>query len=577
MTGTDDDRVSRRRYERAVRAREEAERLLEEKSRALYLANQQLNKHTETLDRTVRERTEDLQKALEKAHSASAMRSRFVATMSHEIRTPLGGLLGMIDLLGSSETDPEKRDLLSYAKTSGEALKRIVNDVLDFSKMEAGAFHFENESVDIRALFDSVAALARTVISDGATRLTVEVDDSVPQRFAGDATRIRQVISNFISNAGRYSSDGPITLRARSCEHDKGALLRVEVSDQGVGISPEQQKTLFQDFAQVQNRLTAAAQGTGLGLAISKRIIEGCGGTIGVTSAEGKGSTFWFDLPVAVLDHTPDTELAEADALPRPNAHDISGRRVLVAEDNRINQKLILTYLKRLGVEADLAGNGRIAVEKFAPGRFDLILMDVAMPEIDGFEAIRTLHETWPTEALPPIIVLTAHVMDAVRDESEAVGADMVLSKPITFDDLQQAMDKALVDHAAGARAQRQSRKAADTAPPAPQVLSLMEPEIAQGLTENFSGPEVVALVQEYIADGRRLLDNIGALFKTGELEAVSGQAHALRGASGFLGFKQVAELAELVETSAADLDTDSMLEMREAALEQFDKIEQAL
>lgn len=576
MTDPDDDRVSRRRYERAIRAREEAERLLEEKSRALYLANQQLNKHTETLDRKVSERTAELQTALEKAHTSSAMRSRFVATMSHEIRTPLGGLLGMIDLLGTSETDPERRDLLSYAKTSGEALKRIVNDVLDFSKMEAGAFHFENESVDIRASIDSVVALARMVIPDGPTRLNVEIDEDVPARFAGDATRIRQVVSNFVSNAGRYSSEGPITVRARAGAHDKGALLRIEVSDTGVGISPDQQKSLFQDFSQIQNRLTSAAQGTGLGLAISKRIIEGCGGTIGVDSAEGIGSTFWFELPVEVLDHCPDTELAEADALPRPMARDLSGRRVLVAEDNRINQKLILAYLKRLGVSCEMAGNGRIAVEKFAPGRFDLILMDVAMPEMDGFEAIRKLRETWPHESLPPIIVLTAHVMDAVREESETVGADMVLSKPITFDDLEQAMGKAIADFAEGTRTTRVPRST--PAPePAPAVAELMDAATAEALLQTFNAADLVSLVREYLTDGRKLVGNMDALFKTGELEAVSGQAHALKGASGFLGFRAVAELAEVVEGSTQDLDAASMAEIRASVLEQFHAIEQAL
>lgn len=571
-----DDRVSRRRYEREKRARLEAEQLLEEKSRALYLANQQLKKHTELLDRTVQERTRDLQAALEEAHDASAMRARFVATMSHEIRTPLGGLLGMIDLLQNSEHDPEKSDLLSYAKTSGEALKRIVNDVLDFSKMDANAFHFENESVDIRALVDSVLALARTVIPDGVDRLKVDIAPSVPARFAGDATRIRQVISNFVSNAGRYSSEGPILVRALAEDHEKGALVRVEVVDKGVGISEEQQEQLFKDFSQVQNRLTAAAQGTGLGLAISKRIVEGCGGTIGVTSSEGQGSTFWFELPVEVLAAPDPSVLAEADAVPRASTAHVENSRVLVAEDNRINQKLILAYLKRLKVSAELAENGRIAVEKFAPGRFDLILMDVAMPEMDGFEAIRKLRETWPEEALPPIIVLTAHVMDAVREESEMVGADMVLSKPITFDDLQEAMNKALSDHAAGTRKSHLPKP--EVKPEAaPEILKLMQPEIAVGLTENFSGSEIVSLVREYLDDGHRLVKNIDKLFQTDEREAMSGQAHALKGASGFLGFAQVAELADVVEANASDLDGESLAEICNAMRAHLSSFEKAL
>lgn len=575
---TTDDRVSRRRYEREKRAREEAERLLEEKSRALYLANQQLNKHAETLDKAVRNRTVDLRKALEEARNASAMRARFVATMSHEIRTPLGGLLGMIDLLKTSETDPEKIDLLTYAHTSGEALKRIVNDVLDFSKMEANAFHFETESVDLRALVESILALARTVVPDGPARLESRILESVPKRFSGDATRIRQVIANFVSNAGRYSSEGKIIVEASAQPHEKGALLRVAVTDQGVGISPEQQENLFKDFVQVQNHLTAAAQGTGLGLAISKRIVEGCGGIIGVDSTEGVGSTFWFELPVEVLSDAESAELQQADALPRPDTDELIGRRVLLAEDNRINQKLILAYLKRLDLVADLAENGRIAVEKFAPGRYDLILMDVAMPEMDGFEAIRNIHATWPAEAIPPIIVLTAHVMEAVREESAAVGADMVLSKPVTFDDLQMAMSKALSNYVSGVRTLPQPyAKEAEKESSVPRVLTLMEAETAAGLLDNFSGVEVVSLVREYLEDGNRLLRNIVDLHRTGEQAALSGQAHALKGASGFLGFGQIAELAEVMEQGAVDLDCESLDELKQAVQDHFLAIEKAL
>lgn len=575
---TTDDRVSRKRYEREKRAREEAELLLEEKSRALYFANQQLNKHAETLDKAVRDRTAELRIALEEARNASAMRARFVATMSHEIRTPLGGLLGMIDLLKGTETDPEKLDLLTYAHTSGEALKRIVNDVLDFSKMEAIAFHFETENVDLRALVESILALARTVVPDGFKRLESRISDSVPKRFSGDGTRIRQVIANFVSNAGRYSSQGKIIVEASAKPHEKGALLRVSVTDQGVGISAEQQENLFKDFVQVQNRLTAAAQGTGLGLAISKRIVEGCGGVIGVDSTEGVGSTFWFELPVEVLPDTESAEMQRADALPRPSSDELTGRRVLLAEDNRINQKLILAYLKRLDLVADLAENGRVAVEKFAPGRYDLILMDVAMPEMDGFEAIRNIHATWPAEAIPPIIVLTAHVMEAVREENATVGADMVLSKPITFDDLQMAMSKALANYVSGVRTLPQPRaKEAEQAAPVPRVLTLMEADIAAGLLDNFSGPEVISLVREYLDDGRRLLRNIIDLHRTGQQAALSGQAHALKGASGFLGFAQVAELAEVIEQGAVDLDCESLDELNTAVQEHFATIEKAL
>jgi signal transduction histidine kinase len=370
MPTVEDDRVSRRRYQREQRARAEAEELLENKSRELFLANQKLSEYSEHLETAVLERTTELRQALVQAEAASAVRTRFVATMSHEIRTPLGGMLGMIDLLEMDEDNPEKLEFLKNARISGQALSRIVNDVLDFSKMEAGVFVFEDEGVDIRALIGSVIAMAgANLISEGRI-IESKVDLSVPPLFFGDATRIRQVISNLVSNAVNYSMNGPITLRAKSTPHAKGVLLRVEVQDFGVGIEKSQLENLFKDFSQISNSLTAAARGTGLGLAISKRIIEGCGGTIGVESSPGFGSTFWFEIPAEVVatpqiieaEHVLDEAFSESFSL--------EGTRVLLAEDNTINQKLLLVYLDRMGVDAVLAENGRIAVEKFEPGLF---------------------------------------------------------------------------------------------------------------------------------------------------------------------------------------------------------------
>ena len=328
MVPEEDDHVSRSRYEREKAARKEAEALLEDKSRELFLANQQLSRHSELLEQTVMDRTAEMRTALEKAEAASAMRSRFLATMSHEIRTPLGGLLGMIDLMYGDETDPNKRELLTYAKTSGDALKRIVNDVLDFSKMEAGAFQFENEKVDLRALIGGVMALAATSVADGDARLRSSISPTVPQYFAGDATRIRQVLANLVSNALRYSTEGQIEVRAFALPEKKGALIRVEVEDRGVGISPKEQEDLFKDFTQVQNKLTSAAQGTGLGLAISRRIIEGVDGRIGVISEKGEGSTFWFEIPVEVMtEHAP----SKTESVPntRKVQAEVDGARIL--------------------------------------------------------------------------------------------------------------------------------------------------------------------------------------------------------------------------------------------------------
>lgn len=576
MPTVEDDRVSRRRYQREQRARAEAEELLENKSRELFLANQKLSEYSGHLETAVLERTTELRQALVQAEAASAVRTRFVATMSHEIRTPLGGMLGMIDLLEMDEDNPEKLEFLKNARISGQALSRIVNDVLDFSKMEAGVFVFEDEGVDIRALIGSVIAMAGANLISEGRMIESKVDLSVPPLFFGDATRIRQVISNLVSNAVNYSTDGPITVCAKSTPHAKGILLRVEVQDFGIGIDKEQLGNLFKDFSQISNSLTAAARGTGLGLAISKRIVEGCGGTIGVDSTPGFGSTFWFEIPAEVLatpqiveaEHTLDEEFAETFSL--------KGTRVLLAEDNAINQKLLLTYLDRMGVEAVLAENGRIAVEKFEPGLFDLILMDVAMPEMDGLEATGLIRKSADLKDIPPVIVLTAHVMDAIQEEASVVGVDTVLCKPIPFRELKAAMIKTLgrslmfepVHEEASVPAVETLVKAAPR-----NVTALMSGPMAEDLLLMFSQEDLSQLVSKYVADGQETLTKISEAHGLGQAANLRENAHYLKGSSLLMGFNRVAALCTEVEDNAVDISASRMLGIGQEMSDLFSEI----
>ncbi|MBU2941226.1 ATP-binding protein [Shimia thalassica] len=559
--------VSRSRFEREKRARQEAEALLESKSRELFLANEELLSHQNSLEKIVEDRTAKLQAALEKAQAASEMRSRFLATMSHEIRTPLGGLIGMINLLRMEEDDSRKIELLDYATASGTALKRIVNDVLDFSKMEAGAFQFHKEAVDIRALTASVLAMAIANSTKDGLTFRQSISDTVPKLFSGDATRIRQVLSNLISNATRYSSEGLIEVRATAEHFDNGSLLRVEVEDQGVGIAPDEKQHLFKDFSQVQNKLTAAAQGTGLGLAISKRIIEGCGGTIGVESRFGKGSVFWFELPVEIVTGTSVEELPQIPEIKDIEAL-LKGAKVLLAEDNKINQKLIMTFLDRMGLDADLAENGRIAVEKFEPGKYDIILMDVAMPEMDGLQATRAIRDTWAADQIPPILALTAHVMETIEDESRSVGIDRVLNKPIGFQDLRMGIAEALRGRNGSYRRTTKPRDEEQAT-----VLKLMSKDIAEGLVLAMDAREINALVSDFLDDGIRLLRAIRTGWKKKDFETVSADAHSLKGASGLLGFKDLSECASIVEDNADVLDAEDFAEVTDIIADQIKMI----
>lgn len=553
-----DDRVSRQRYTREKQARNEAESLLERKSRELYEANLELSKHSEKLEAAVFERTRELRIALEQAEAASSARSRFIATMSHEIRTPLAGLLGMIDLLLLDETDVEKVEFLSNAQISGLALSRIVNDVLDFSKMEAGLFAFENESVDVRALTKSVLVMAQTNLTGKDRVIEALIDRDVPQLFLGDATRIRQVISNLVSNAVRYSKRGPITISVLATPHPKGALLRIEVEDHGIGIAEDQIENLFKDFSQISNPLTAAAQGTGLGLAISKRIIEGCGGLINVRSVHGKGSTFWIELPVEVID-APEKDASENAALDNMSeAPSLAGRRILLAEDNLINQKLLLTYLKRMEIEADLAENGQIALDKFSPGKFDLILMDVAMPEMDGLSSIRHIRKRWEPCDVPPIIILTAHVMDAIEDDAALVGVSTVLSKPIPFEQLKSALTDVL-----RGRELVKDGLPASTHPGhvngVPAIVSHMSQTVAKDLLDSFSSEELLDLVAGYVAEARELLGKMTNHHEASNLDMLRDDAHSLKGSSLLLGFDEMVKIAAEIERTSAEIGGDQL------------------
>jgi signal transduction histidine kinase/CheY-like chemotaxis protein/HPt (histidine-containing phosphotransfer) domain-containing protein len=582
MTDAPDDRVSRLRYNRECLARAEAEALLEQKSRELYLANEELSRHAATLEHAVLERTSELRLALEQAEAASTARSRFVATMSHEIRTPLGGLLGMIDLLSMDETEPSKLELLNYAKAAGAGLSRIVNDVLDFSKMEAGVFLFEEESVDIRALIESIRFLATSNEHGAKRRILTRIDESVPKLFLGDATRIRQVVSNLVNNALRYSADGPVIVRANASDKDGGVLLRVEVEDFGVGIAESEMQNLFKDFSQIANPLTVAAQGTGLGLAISKRIVAGMRGTISVDSTLGEGSTFWFELPVQIV-ALPDTQGRDgskaAQALPHGG---IEGRRVLIAEDNTINQKLLLTYADRMGLKADLAENGRIALEKFAPGKYDLVLMDVAMPEMDGLQATRCIRDKWADAQLPPILALTAHVMDAIEDEANQAGIDRILSKPIPFADLKSAIENVLAPDAPASAAEAQGVGVPNPGAGAVQIndarslVDLMSPDAHEKLLEIFGISGLSDFAAKFVRDSSERIEKLLAADQAGDTVEVGEQAHSLKGAAMALGFPDMVEWAHLIEQGQTHLRGETVLQIAarfKAKLDELDAV----
>jgi PAS domain S-box-containing protein len=390
----------------------------------------------ETQKRELLETSEDLVKARDAAEAASRAKSDFLAMMSHEIRTPLSGMVGMIDLLRDTPLSPEQERFTALAKESSDGLLNVVNDILDFSKLEAGRISPESIEFNIIHVVKGVVSLMTSKAQDKGLDLSTVISDDLPVWLKGDRNRIRQVLLNLVNNAIKFTHAGRVDIAVSHCCLPDGEVeLRIDVTDSGIGISPETQQQLFNPFVQADTSVSRKYGGSGLGLAICKQLCGLMGGSIGVDSDLGKGSRFWFTARCGV--GTP--HVADAPSLLPDLGRSV---KVLVAEDSPIIATLISNLLKRQNFEAHLVTNGLLAVDAVTKDTYDIVLMDVNMPEMDGISATRAIRALAKPKSDIPIIALTANAIVGQREIYLAAGMSDYVTKPIQPPALFQAIQR---------------------------------------------------------------------------------------------------------------------------------------
>ncbi|NOX83738.1 MAG: response regulator [Alphaproteobacteria bacterium] len=375
------------------------------------------------------------------AEAANIAKSQFLATMSHELRTPMNGVLGMLEVVLKTPLTAQQHEYIDVARSSAQSLLRVLNDVLDFSKLEAGAVTIENVPYSPSKVIDDVTALLRPKAEEKGLQLKIEKNSNIPGMLDGDGVRLRQVLINLIGNAIKFTDRGHVEVSAGLGKTRSSDQLMITVRDTGIGISEAAGPKLFKHFAQADSSMSRRFGGTGLGLVISKQIVELMGGEIGVRSEEGKGSTFWFTVPAQIVASGDAGEAVlsdeEAAAEGAPVARSM---RILAADDHPVNQQVLKLFLASLGHETVMVENGQLAVEAMDSHSFDAIIMDIEMPVMDGIAATKAIRARASVDRDIPIIAVTAHALSGDREKYLDAGMNDYVSKPFNQEELQAAL-----------------------------------------------------------------------------------------------------------------------------------------